>query len=212
MELDRQRVNGCSTATKSVVQTLQSPPTTLAGLNQQTGAKEIQTSLGRGVAVVITHRRSSARLIGTIHDVHADSLSILVKHPLPEGTAVRVEFGAITCSGEVSSCRPSRGLYELSVVIPNEYWSDSRNEQRFPITEEVLIGSAQSDMPLPAVVANVSVHGLCLELARPLREGEIIRVEAAATEAFGVVRYVRPAGADRFQAGVEVFDVMPNDV
>ena len=50
-----------------------------------------------------------------------------------------------------------------------------------------------------------------MEISVPLEVGEIATVESCSDEAFGVVRYCREVAANRFQAGVEIFHVMPKE-
>ncbi len=196
------------------LQTLTQDPATLrsgaGGHEHREEQRDTRSSLGRCVAVLLTG--SNFRAAAKIQDVHRRSLSILVHQPLPEGSAVSIEFGAISREGEIISCCPKGHDYEACIAIPDEYEGDSRCAQRFPISEEVKIQKADLESTVDAVATDVSMHGIGLETSAPLEPGEVILIESKSDSVFGVVRHVNAVTEGSFRAGVEVFHVMPNDV
>ena len=173
------------------------------------GSQETQPSLGRGVAVLIATPHYSVP--GIVHEIRPHGLSILVRHAVPAGSEVIIEFGAVTREGAVVSCNLKGRRYELSVVIANENECERRAAERFPVTQEVQIGMRDLESPLRAMVVDLSTHGMGLETSKSLQRGEVITIESADDEAFGVVRYCRQVTNDRFQSGVEVFHIMPKN-
>jgi PilZ domain len=175
----------------------------------ETEYKDDQFSLGCGVAVLITTSRFN--VAGIIQDIQPHAVSILVKHAVPPESEVSIEFGAVSREGKVVSCRPKGRTYELCVVVPNRNDDERRADQRFPVTQEVQVGMRNLESPLSATVVDLSTHGIGLETSTALDCDEIITVESDSNVAFGVVRYCRRLSDDRFQAGVDVFHVMPKD-
>ena len=165
-------------------------------------------SLGRGVAVLITTSRF--RVAGIVQDIQPHALSILVTQPLPEGSA-SIEFGAVSRYGEIVSSQRKAGKYEVRVVTPSSNEYDLRSAERYPLTQEVQVHAASLQSPLVATVVDVSMHGVGLEMLQPLGRGEIITVESDSSVAFGIVRHCRSGADGRFQAGVEVFHIMPKE-
>lgn len=165
-------------------------------------------SLGRGVAVLITTSRFT--VAGIVQDIQPHALSVLVKQPLPEGSA-SIEFGAISRYAEIVSCQRKAGKYEIRVVTPTSDTSDQRSAERYPLTQDVRIHAASLPLALVATVVDVSMHGVRLEMLEPLARGEIITVESDSSVAFGIVRHCGSIADGRCQAGVEIFHIMPKE-
>jgi PilZ domain-containing protein len=170
---------------------------------------DIQPSLGRGVAVLIKTPR--ANVAGVVEEVHPHALSILVRQPVPEGSAVAVEFGALIQEGRILSCVRKGDRYRVCIVLPEWKARDLRAAERFPITQEVRICRGSSDSQIDAVVVDLSSRGIGLQISTPLEQGEIITVESVSGIAFGTVRHSRRLPDGRFRAGVEVFHIMPKE-
>ena len=192
---DATRSTGCSPATDALTETPEAN-------------HEAKNSLGRGIAVLITTSR--ARVAGIIQNIQPHGLSILVKQPLAEGS-ISVEFGAVARYAEIVSCQPKAGKYELSVVLANINKRDLRGTERYPLTQEVQVQAVSLYSPLAATVVDLSMQGVGLEMATPLRPGEIITLEGDSSVGFGIVRHCTPLVDGRFQVGVEIFHVMPKD-
>jgi hypothetical protein len=171
--------------------------------------QEAHSPLGRGVVVWIVTPGCS--LVGVIQEIRPHALSILVKEALVEKSAVSIEFGAVTCEGNIISCRPHESEFEVSIAIPQREGCDVRAAERFPVTEEVQISAGRLDSQLDAVVTDVSTQGIGLEMSAPLETGETVTVESASDVAFGTVRYCRPLRDNRFHAGLAVFHIMPKE-
>lgn len=122
-----------------------------------------------------------------------------------------IEFGAENREGEIVSCHSSGSKYEAHISIGNIYKHDLRSADRFPVTQEVQIWTGGSESPLDADVADLSAHGIGLEVSARIETGESVMVESASSLAFGVVHYCRPLDDGRFRAGVEVFHEMPKE-
>jgi hypothetical protein len=150
--------------------------------------------------------------VGVIHDVQPHELSILVKQPLAEGSAVSIEFGAVTCDAEVVSCCANGGRYEAGIVMANRKEFDLRAAERFPVTQAVRISAGSLDSEMDAEVVDLSTHGVGLELPAPLEPQESVTLETALDLAFGTVRYCRRLPDGRFHAGVQVFHIMPKEI
>ena len=165
-----------------------------------------EPSLGFGVAVLIS--TSHSRLAGIVQEIWPHTISILVKQPVPEGSAVSIEFGAVTRIGDVLSCYPNAGRFEICVVIPNWNEPELRAAERFPLTEEVQVHVDGLEAPLPALIVDVCAHGVGLEVSTPLEKGRIVTLESDSNIAFGTIRHCRGIENGRFHAGVEVFHIM----
>lgn len=163
-------------------------------------------SLGCGVDVLVKTTDSS--LVGFVQDIRTNALSITIKQPLVEGSAVSIEFGSECRDGEIVSCRRHGSRYEACVVVPNKKESDLRLAERFPITLEVVICSDSLESQMDAVVVDMSAQGMGLETSVALKTGEIVTVESSSNIAFGIVRYCSALPGGPFRAGVEVFHVM----
>ena len=172
-------------------------------------AEDARPTFGRSIPVLVT--ASGFHSTGHIQEIRRDSLSIQVHQPLPKGSAVSIEFGAISRDGEVVSCDQQGNDFDLGIAIPNGLEYDSRRTQRFPIQEEVKIYKPDSDSALVGEVANLSVEGIGLESPVPLEPGEILLVECKGNSAFAVVRHVSPLPDGVYRAGLEVLHVMPAD-
>jgi len=166
-------------------------------------------SLGFGIPVVM--KSSSLNLVGIIEEIRPHAVSILVRQALAEGTAVSIEFGAVSLESAIVTCQPCGSKYEVCAVMLDRGECDRRTAERFPVTQEVRIWRAISDSPLDAVVVDLSTHGLGLELSSSLENGETVMIESASNTAFGVARHCASLGDGRFHAGVEVFHVMPKE-
>src|SRR5579863_5138421 len=105
--------------------------------------QDVQASLGQGVAVLMTTPHSN--VAGVIRDMQPHALTILVQQPLPERTAVLIEFGAVCSKGEIIACRTKGNRYEVTVVNAQRMEPDLRRAERFPMTEEVRIRPAHSE-------------------------------------------------------------------
>jgi hypothetical protein len=171
--------------------------------------QDAQPSLSQGVAVLLTTSRSN--VAGVIRDMQPHALTILVQQPLPERTAVMIEFGAVCSKGEIIACRPKGRRYEVTVVNALRSEPDLRRAERFPMTEEVRIRPAHSESEVEAMIVDLSEHGIGLELSTPIEIGEIVTLERASNVAFGVVRHCSLRHDGRFRAGVEVFHMMPTE-
>ena len=150
-------------------------------------------------------------LVGFIRDIGTHALSIAIKQPLAEGSVVSVEFGAERREGEVVSCRWIGSAYQACIVFSDSNPSDRRCAERFPVTEDVLICADSLESQREAVVVDLSARGMGLEISAPLEIGEIVTIESACDEAFGVVRHCRELRTGRFHVGVEIFHIMPKD-
>ena len=170
-------------------------------------AQNPNASLGAGIPVVI--RTSRLSLVGVIEEIQSHHVSFIVRGALAEGSAVSIEFGAVSLAGEIVSCRSIGSKYVVCAVIPNTNGCDRRAAGRFPVTQEVRIWRAELNSPLDAVVVDLSAHGMGLALSVWLEKGETVMVESISCTAFGVVHYCRSVCDGRFHAGVEVFHVMP---
>ena len=171
--------------------------------------EDVQPSLGQGVAVLMTTSRSN--VAGVIRDMQPHALTILVQQPLPERTAVMIEFGAVCSKGEIIACRAKGNRYEVTVVNAQRNEPDLRRAERFPMTEEVRIRPAHSESDVDATIVDLSEHGIGLELSTPLEIGDVVTLERTSNVAFGVVRHCSLRQDGRFRAGVEVFHMMPKD-
>ena len=150
------------------------------------------------------------RVAGIVQDIQPHALSILVTQPLPEGSA-SIEFGAISRYGEIVSSERKAGKYEVHVITPSRNERDLRSDERYPLTQDVRVHAASLESPLVATAVDVSMHGVGLEMLQPLGRGEIITVESDSSVAFGIVRHCSSCADGRFQAGVEVFHIMPKE-
>ncbi|HYL38188.1 MAG TPA: hypothetical protein VEV17_19885 [Bryobacteraceae bacterium] len=166
--------------------------------------------MGRGVCVRI--ETSGTSLVGVIQDVQPSALSILVKQPLAERSAVSVDFGAASCEGEIVSCRRKEKEYEACIAISNREECDPRTANRFPVTQEVWICAGSLADRRDAVIADLSTRGIGLEMTDPLETGETVTVEGDFNVAFATVRYCRRLPDGRFHAGLDVFHIMPKEV
>ncbi len=166
-------------------------------------------SVAKGISVLIT--TPLFKVAGIVQDIQPHGLSILVKQPLAEGRAA-IEFGAMSVYGEIVSCRPMAGKYEVSVVTREGHEPDLRSADRYPLSQEVWIHADSLPEPLAATVVNVSMYGVGLETSAPLRRGEIVTLETGSSVAFGIVRHCEPLTDGHFQAGLEVFHTMPKGV
>ena len=171
--------------------------------------QDAHSSLGRGVCVRI--ETSDTSLVGVIQDVQPSALSILVKQPLAEKSAVSIDFGAASCDGEIVSCRRNEKGYEACITIPNPEQCDLRSANRFPVTQEVWICAGSLEDRRDAVIADLSMRGIGLEMTDPLETGETVTVEGDFNVAFATVRYCRRLPDGRFHAGLDVFHVMPKE-
>jgi len=180
---------------------------------QDQGRREKKRSLGsllgRGVAVWLGTPRFS--VVGVIDDIRPHALSILVKRRLAEGSVVTVEFGAVSREGEVASCVFNGHLFEASIVFPNRGTLDARTAERFPVTTDILLGADSLESQRKAVVRDLSVCGVGLEIEVPLKIGETIVLETPADIAVGVVRHCTPSESGGFHAGAEIFHLMPKE-
>jgi hypothetical protein len=163
-------------------------------------------ALGRGIEVLI--KTPNFNVVGFIENIGTHALSFAIKQPLEEGTAVTIEFGAECRQGHIVSCRRNGSGYVACVVISNTDESDRRCAERFPITEEVRICADSLESQQGAVIVDLSVRGVGLEISAPLRTGEIVALESPSSEAFGVVRHCRELSASRYHVGVEIFHIM----
>jgi hypothetical protein len=180
----------------------------------QAANQNAPSSLGCHIGVLI--KTSSCELVGVIQDIRTRALSIAIRRPLPEGSSVSVEFGAACRDGEIVSCRRDGDRYEICVVIPNRNASDQqvaerRVADRFPVTQEVLVSADSLAAPLEAVVIDLSTRGMGLKISAPLKVKEIITIDSAQSEAFGIVRHCRLIAEGHFHVGVEIFHVMPKE-
>jgi PilZ domain len=192
--------------TQESTMTITTPCAIARNEDQEKESQDGQSSLGCGVAVLITTSRLNEA--GIVQDIHPHALSILVRQAVPAGTEVSIEFGAVSSDGKVVACRPKGSRYELCIVIPDGNDQERRAAERFPVTEDVQIGIRNLESPLKATVVDVSAHGVGLETSTALNLGEIITVEDASCLAFGVVRYSRRLTEDRFHSGVEIFHIL----
>ncbi len=144
---------------------------------------------------------------GFIQTIRAHAVSILVKRPLPKGSHVSVEFGAVTRAGQIASCRPKGGKYEVWFVIPSSGGQDLRAGERFPVSEQVHLYAAGYKSGLDALVVDVSLHGMAIETSEPLEKSEVITVESVSEIVFGVVHYSNKLDGGRYRVGIEVFHV-----
>jgi len=166
-------------------------------------------SLGFGIPVVM--KSSSLNLVGIIEEIRPHAVSILVREAVAEGTAVSIEFGAVSLESTIITCQPCGSKYLACAVMLDSGECDRRSAERFPVTLEIRIWRAISDSPLDAAVVDVSAQGLGLELSTSLDNGETVMIESASNTAFGVARHCTPLCDGRFHAGVEVFHVMPKE-
>ncbi|MEK7406438.1 MAG: PilZ domain-containing protein [Acidobacteriota bacterium] len=60
---------------------------------------------------------AETKLAGQLSDFSAGGLRLLVERPVPEGAAVKVEFGETLLLGEVSYCRPAEGGYAVGLEL-----------------------------------------------------------------------------------------------
>jgi len=167
------------------------------------------SSLGRGIDVLI--KTLNCNLVGVVQDIGPHVLSIAMKEPLAEGSAISIEFGAEIREGEIISCRRKGTIYEACVVIPNKNAADRRCAQRFPITLEVQVQADNLEAQMDAVIVDLSASGMALDIAAQLRIGEVVTVESAASLAFGIVRHCTTLRDGRFRAGVESIHIMPKE-
>jgi hypothetical protein len=170
--------------------------------------EEVQPSLGRGLAVLMT--ASHGNISGVIQDIQPHAIRILLKQALREGTKVAIEFGAVCEQGEIISCRPRAGKYEICVTMPGRNGSELRTEERFPMSQAVRVGVDSSPVELGAVIVDLSVRGIGLEVPAQLEVGGLVTVETDSNLAFGIVRHCKRLVDDRYRAGIEVFHVTPN--
>jgi hypothetical protein len=56
-------------------------------------------------------------MAGTILDVSAHGMALLLASPLPDGSAIKIESGDTLVLGEVSHCTHSDGAYRVGVVV-----------------------------------------------------------------------------------------------
>ncbi len=60
---------------------------------------------------------ATAKLAGQLSNFSAGGLRLLVECPVPEGAAVKVEFGETLLLGEVRYCRPAEGGYAVGLEL-----------------------------------------------------------------------------------------------
>lgn len=172
--------------------------------------RDAHSSLSCGISVLI--RTATASLVGVIENIGHHSVSVLLKHALPGGSAVSVEFGEAIMEGEIAFCSPQGNEFEACIIFPASRTCDLRAADRFPVTQPVQICASSFDyQPQDGFITDLSAHGIGVEMSLPLGTGESITLQNATDIAFGVVRYCRPLPQGRFHAGVEVFHLMPKD-
>ena len=178
-------------------------------VEDQAADQKAPASLGCHIGVLI--KTAHLDLAGVIQEIRTHALSIAVRQFLPEGSSVSIEFGAERRDGEIVSCRGSGDRYEVCVVVPNRNESDRRVAERFPVSQEVSVSADSLTSQAEAVVVDLSTRGMGVKISAPLTTKEIVTIDSASSEAFGIVRHCSPLPDGNYHAGVEIFHVMPKE-
>lgn len=124
-------------------------------------------------------------------------------------TEIRAQFEHLAFRGRVLYCVPKEHGYRVSIDL--FVGDDQRREPRLPLHQYGTVTTLATERPSSAAgeLLDLAIAGMRVALPHHVDPGVMIYIETTAALIAGEVRHCRQTEPGRFEAGIQVTDVLP---
>lgn len=186
--------------------------------NSQSATEDAQSttsppSLVRGLHLEarVTAPTWEIGLAATVQDFTPGEVILLLDDHLTAGTRVTIQLNTASFAGDILFCEPLGSHFVTHVSFDDVDATGLRRTPRFPVRIPARIFAGTAELPLEAMILDISGDGLGIEIAEPIPAQTNIAVQSEENTAFGVVRHCRELPSGRFRAGVQLLHIVRKD-
>lgn len=124
-------------------------------------------------------------------------------------TEIRAQFERLAFRGQVLYCVPKEHGYRISIDL--FAGDEQRREPRLPLHQHGTVTTLATERPSSAAgeLLDLAIAGMRIALPHHVEVGVMIYIETTAALIAGEVRHCREVEPGRFEAGIQVTDVLP---